>query len=556
MRMSGQTKPSRLWIWAALLFAGTFAVFCPALNFDFVGIDDPTFVSANPHVLGGLSAADVKWAFQLGQGDYWHPLAWLSLMLDVTLFGPGPRGLHFTNIILHSANAALLFWLLATSTGRLGRSAVVAALFAWHPLRIESVAWITERKDVLSVFFFLLALIAYAAYARNRAPAPQAARTGSRWGAYFASLLFFVLGLMSKAMIVTLPCVMLLADYWPLRRIDPATWNRRPVVPGQLLLEKTPFFVLAAGSAALTYWGQHVVGNVTPLGGFAPLMRLQNACIAYTRYLRQTFWPANLSMWYPHPGTWPSGSVVAAALLLALISAAALVAARRRPYLFVGWCWFAGTLLPVAGLTKGWFQFMADRFTYIPSIGLFLALVWSAAELLPAQRNRAACLFVTAVAAMAACASATRAQIGVWANSEALFRHALAATPDNWLAESGLALALKRKGEFEEALAHYEKSLRIEPNYEDTLNNCGSLLLTLGRVDEAIDKFQAAAQLDPRNPSPHNNLGVAFYRQGRLDDAISQLQQALALKPDDSKARSNLVALIEERTAQTNAAPR
>ena len=551
-------EPRTVWLWSGLLLAGTLVVFFPALQCGFVGIDDPNFVVANRHVLAGITWGGAKWAFQPGQGDYWHPLTWLSLMLDDALFGPGPQGFHLTNILLHAVNVVLLFQCLARWTGAVGCSLMVAALFAVHPLRVESVAWISERKDVLSTLFWFSSLLAYGWYTGKKSRigsqgADEASgNAGRRKAGYALALLFFVLGLMSKAMIVTLPLVLLLLDWWPLRRFDAATVKKRPSVLGPLIVEKLPFFVLAAISATVTYWGQHWGAKLELFPGFTPVMRVENAFIAYSSYLGKTFWPAKLAVWYPHPGHWPALRLAGGILLLAGISAVAWRARRRRPYFPAGWLWFVITLVPVIGLTKGWFQYEADRFTYIPLTGIFVALAWGTADLSAKWREQKRILPIMGLAVLVPCVALTRTQLGYWIDSETLFRHTAAVTVNNRFAQSSLALALQNKGLYDEAFEHYDIALGLPPDDFDTRNNYGVLLMKVGQLDDAIRQFERAARLNPHWADPHNNLGVAFYREGRLDDAIAQFQQALALNPDDFGTRSNLLAVIERKKAETN----
>ena len=375
------------WLLALLLGLVTLALYWPATSFAFIDYDDPTFVTANAQVQAGLNWAGVKWAFGLTGGDYWHPLTWLSLMLDASLFGQQAGGFHFTNVALHAANAVLLFLLLRRLTGAMWRSVVVAALFALHPLRVESVAWVAERKDVLSGCFGLLSLLCYAHYAaRGQRSEIRDQRSGVGGpGALFPlpSSIFYLLslgclacGLMSKAMLVTWPLVMLLLDYWPLRRLSFASLHHSTTSGLRLIWEKVPFFVLSGMSCVITYWTERAMKGSAALVESPALLRLENALVACARYLGKTFWPENLAVPYPHPGHWSwlevGGSVVAVVGLCVVV----LWLRRRWPCLLVGWCWFLGTLIPVIGLTQGWGNFMTDRFTYVPSVGVLLLVVW------------------------------------------------------------------------------------------------------------------------------------------------------------------------------------
>jgi len=612
------------WLIAALLGLVTLALYWPATGLDFINFDDPGFVTENAHVQGGLSWEGVKWAFQLNQGDYWHPLTWLSLMLDMSLFGQKAAGFHFTNVALHAANGVLLFLLLRMLTGALWRSLLVAALFAAHPLRVESVAWVTERKDVLSGCFGLLALICYACYAERRMQNAecrmQNAKSGSQQPAppltfhvsrftfhvslfYLLSLFFLACGLMSKAMLVTWPFVMLLLDYWPLKRMqnaesgDPPPPSRftfhasRPtfhvsrfthlLLP--LLFEKIPFFVLSGISCVLTYWTE--VGKPTPGIEASPaLLRLQNALVAYTCYLGKTFWPVNLAVPYVNPGHWSWLEVGGSVLVVVGVCLAAFWLGRRRPCLLVGWCWFFGTLIPVIGLTKGWGSFMADRFTYLPSIGLLILTVWGAYELiqgkaaggvereereerqergsvghalarstLHAPRSTLILLWVAGGAAILCCLALTRQQLGHWQDSEALFRHTLQVTKDNVIAHNDLGNALLKQGQFDEAIRQYREALRLKANYAEAYYNLGVAFEQTAQTDEAIRHYQEAIRLNPEYADARNNLGIILYQQGRTGEAIYQFQEAVRLKPDHAQIHNNLARALDIN-AQTNKA--
>ena len=602
-----------LWLLAVLLGLVTLALYWPATGLDFINFDDPGFVTENAHVQGGLSWEGVKWAFQLNQGDYWHPLTWLSLMLDMSLFGQKAAGFHFTNVALHAANGVLLFLLLRMLTGALWRSLLVAALFAAHPLRVESVAWVTERKDVLSGCFGLLALICYACYAERRMQNAecrmQNAKSGSQQPAppltfhvsrftfhvslfYLLSLFFLACGLMSKAMLVTWPFVMLLLDYWPLKRMqnaesgDPPPPSRftfhasRPtfhvsrfthhLLP--LLYEKIPFFVLSGISCVVTYLTESGRQGAVGAGGSPALLRAENALVAYARYLGQTFWPVNLALPYVNPGHWSWLEVGGSVLLMVGVWLAVLWLGRRRPYLLVGWCWFLGTMIPVVGLTKGWGTFMADRFTYVPSIGLLLLAVWGAYELiqgkaaggvereergsvghalarstLHAPRFTLILLWLAGGAAIVCCLALTRHQLGYWQDSETLFRHALLVTENNVVAHNNLGDLLEKKDRVDEAIRHYQEALRLEPDYADAHNNFGNALLKKGQVDEAIGHYQEALRLNPAGALAHYNFGAALVQKGQIDEAIRQYHEALRLEPEYADAHNNLGEALDQK---------
>ena len=549
-----------------LLTAAVLAVFWRALDCDFVNYDDPAYVTSNPEVQHGLTRQSFLWAWRSVAASNWHPLTWLSHMADVDLYGLNPRGHHLTNLLLHAANAVLLFLVLRSLTGAIGRSAMVAALFALHPLRVESVVWISERKDVLSTLFWMLTVWMYACYARRRNPAGRRGQP-----AYVLALLFFMLGLMAKPMLVTLPFVLLLLDYWPLRRLDP---GRMRQTIGPLLLEKIPFFLLAIASSAVTFVVQRRGGAVSPMAALPPGARVCNAFISYARYLGKTFWPGHLSVLYPLPRHWPDWEVAGAIILLTIISGWVVWRAVRQPCLIVGWLWFAGMLVPAIGLVQVGIQSMADRYGYVPLVGVFIMVVWGACEGLGSSAAGRWVLGAAGALALAACAVLTPRQIGYWANSESLFEHAVAVTDDNYLAYNNIGFYLSNRGETAESMKYYQSSLRINPNYEEAHNNLGfalaglgsnqeaiveyikalsiksdlteahnnlgNALAAVGRNDEAIHEYLAALKENPRHAQAHNNYGIALATHGKLNEAIAQFKMAIRDKEDYASAHSNL----------------
>jgi tetratricopeptide (TPR) repeat protein len=526
---------------AVLLSGAALAVFGPAVNYEFVNYDDSVYVTENDHVKGGLTRENVAWAFTTFDASNWHPLTWLSLQLDATLFGPGPRGFHATNVALHAANAALLFLTLRSLTGAFWRSALVAALFALHPLRAESVAWVAERKDVLSSFFGLLALWAYAGYAR----APSAGR-------YLGVALPFALGLLAKPMLVTLPFVLLLLDYWPLGRTpfgrppEPHAEGPAPVAVPRLLLEKVPLFLLVAASCAATLAAQAHGGAVKPLEAYPFTARVGNALVAYAEYQRLAAWPAGLAPHYPHPGAGLEASrVVTAGLLLAALTGLAAWQARRRPYLLVGWLWYLGTLVPVVGLVQVGNQAYADRYTYLPLVGVALAAVWGAADLLAAARAPRWAVGVAAGAVVAGYAAACWRQAAYWHDSVALWERAARVAPSD-LAAQQLCLALgKRRGPLEDDRRRLEELVRLRPEYGPAHNQLGATLLRLDRPAEALAQYREAARLEPGSPIVHVNLGGLLLRLGRTGEALAEFHEALRLggglsRPELARVRYNL----------------
>ncbi|MGA3163374.1 MAG: tetratricopeptide repeat protein [Verrucomicrobiota bacterium] len=528
------------------LAAVTLAVYWPVTGFEFINYDDNDYFYSNVHVLGGLTLKNVLWAFRVGDFRFFHPLTWLSLMLDMDLSGKGAGGPHFTNLLLHTANAVLLFLLLRRLTGAHWRSAVVAGLFALHPLRVESVAWIAERKDVLSAFFGLLSLIFYARYVSESKVQSPKSKTF-----YGLALFFFALGLLSKPMLVTWPFVMLLLDYWPLGRVSsgvaddesasfaPFSFLLSPALR-RLVWEKIPFFMLSLMACALTFLLHEKNEGIVSLVEFPLGARIENAFVSYARYLGQTFWPMKLAVSYPLSEHWPWMQVVLAVVLVMGLSLAAVWLGRRRPYVFVGWFWFLGTLVPVIGLAQAGYQAMADRFTYIPLIGVFLVLVWGASEAFGHWRTPKTAIIGMAVLMLTACAFRTRDQLHYWQNSETLFRHALAVTENNYVAYYNLGNALVARRQLDEAQDNFRNALQIRPDYAEPHNNLGIILVMRGNLEEAIQHFHEALRFRPNYADAHLNLGFALVSQGKFDEAIQQYLEVLRLSPDNAYAHLNL----------------
>ncbi|MGO9476350.1 MAG: tetratricopeptide repeat protein, partial [Limisphaerales bacterium] len=553
--LSGNPDPARScrampFFLCLLLVAVTLAVYWPVIHCESLNYDDPDYFTSNVHVQAGLTLPGVIWAFTTGHASNWHPLTWLSLMLDVDLFGKGPAGPHFTNLLFHLANTVLLFLLLRQMTSAPWRSAMVAALFALHPVHVESVAWISERKDVLSAFFGLLALWFYAGYARRVAgdqwPAfapPDSSpvtRHPSRF--YWLALVFFACGLMSKPMLVTLPFVMLLLDWWPLQRVTGDQWQ----VPGILRLfrEKWPFFVLSAISCGVTFIVQQAGGAVTPLARVPLAERLGNVFVSYARYLELTFRPEPLAVIYPYPGHWSIRLVLCSAALFMGLGIVAVCWRRKHPFATVGWFWFAGMLVPVIGLVQVGVQAMADRYTYLPLTGLFILLVWGVGAIGRVLKVPNPPMFFLAVIILAACAWRTRGQLGYWRDNETLFRHTIAVTKENYVALNNLGSSLSRQGRLGEATNYYLESLRINPDNPDVLYNWGNAMTRLGRLDEAIGSYRHALQIDPKRDDALNNLGFALAAQKQFADAIECFEAALKLNPDYADAHNNLGTVL------------
>jgi tetratricopeptide (TPR) repeat protein len=510
-----------------LLLLATLAAYRGLGSNGFVFFDDDLFVTANPHVQKGLQGESIAWAFTTTHASNWHPLTWLSHMLDVQLFGLDPGKHHRSNLLLHALNALLLLLVLHRLTGALWRSALVAALFALHPLHVESVAWIAERKDLLSTLFWLLTLAAWLAFVRSRRAAP-----------YLLAVLLYALGLMAKPMLVTLPFTLLLLDYWPLGRL-PVPLRGQAATLRRLLLEKAPLFALSAASCVVTFHAQRAGGAVATLEHISLGDRIANAVWAYGAYLAKTLWPADLAVFYPlPPGGHPAGEVALAVLLLLGLSAGALRLAGRAPYLLTGWLWTLGTLVPVIGLVQVGSQAMADRYTYVPLIGIFLAAAWGLDALVaghPAARGAAA---LAAVGALAAMFAATRQQTAYWKDTETLFGRAVAVTSGNWLAHDfiGLSLAFSGQDRMEEAIRHFEEAIGIDPRHPGVHNNLAMALRESGRLDEAVAHYQEALRLRPDAPVPLKNLGTTLLQMGRHSEAVDALARSVRLAPDDSDA--------------------
>jgi tetratricopeptide (TPR) repeat protein len=521
---------------ACLLAAVVLAVYCRVGSYGFVAFDDPTHVTANVHVLKGLTAGGVSWAFRTADAGYWQPLTWLSHMAVVSLFGTDAGWHHWTNVLFHAANAVLLFLMLRTATGATWRSAFAAALFAAHPLHVESVAWVTERKDVLAGCFWMLAMLAWCRYAR---------RPGG-WR-YLAVVVLLALALMSKPMAVTLPFVLLLFDVWPLGRttlLPPASGSPAPSPPvpvSRLLLEKVPLAALSLLFAAATLWVQ--LG--TEVGGkgeaYPMALRLSNAALAYVKYLANAAWPSRLSVFYPHPGsiheTIPAWQAAGAALLLVLFTWLAFRARKERPWLPVGWLWYLGTLVPALGLVGvSGLPAMADRYTYVPLIGVYIAIAWSAPRLLPATRWRKAVSWAAGGGVVAAVAVVSHVQAGVWRDNYTLASHAVAVTENCWSAWNGLGVSWVAANRFDRAIACFREALRIKPDYAEAWYNLGNAYVKAGDSAAAVTAYGEALRFHPRFAFAWVNRGVAFGNLGDHANAIASYREALRLTPADAEA--------------------
>jgi tetratricopeptide (TPR) repeat protein len=533
--MKDERADTKFFLFACLALAlGTLALYWPVTGYPFINFDDSEYITENPVTQAGLTWHGLVWAFNGIHVGNWHPASWLSHMIDCQLFGTDAGGHHLVNVLFHIANTLLLFAFLRSATGFEWRSAFVAALFAWHPLHVESVAWIAERKDVLSAFFWLLTIIAYAQYVElSKVQSPKSKVF------YALALVFCALALLSKPMAVTLPFTLLLVDVWPLRRISNFKFqisNYRG-----LLVEKTPFFLLALALCAVTFLAQRGAGAVSPMEWSS---RLGNVPVAYLRYLGKTFWPENLSLVYPYVYHWPAAAIAGSVLLLAWVSALALVLLRRRPWLAAGWFWFLGTLVPVIGFVQVGAQSMADRYFYIPSVGLFVVLVWGAAELCAARPKGKLILAIAGGGALLGCVLTASLQIIYWQNSASVFLHALDVTQNNYVADNALGKVFEMNGDYGRARVLYEEAVRIEPRYAISQYNLGLCLIGFGQRDQAFEHLVAATRLDPGNAGAQFNLGVFFQQNRRWADAARCFEATLRLQPDLAAAKKELADLL------------
>ena len=523
-------KTNRRWvivcvcIFLALL---TWIVFGQTLWHDFINYDDPRYVYQNTKITSGLNIAGIAWAFTHIHSENWHPLTTITHMLDCSLYGLKAGGHHFTNVLLHTVAVVLLFLVLQQMTGALWKSAFVAAVFAIHPLHVESVAWVAERKDVLSSVFFMVTLLAYVHYAR----AP------STWR-YLMVAFVFALGLMSKPMLVTVPFVLLLLDYWPLGRIT----DRRSH-PGHqllsLLVEKIPLIALSVISSVVTFVVQR--GAIGWTEQLPMLARVNNALVSYVIYVRQMVWPTNLAVFYPHPENRLSPWEISLALAVLIgMTVAAVILRKKAPYFITGWFWYLGMLVPVIGLVQVGWQGHADRYTYLPQIGLYIAGTWAFADLTASWRRGRVLLSAAALLVVAALGYTASIQTSHWRNSETLFTHALAVTKHNDVAENNLGIIFLQNGKLDDAISRLQAAIDLRPENGPSHNNLAKALLQKGRVAEAMVHYRKFLEIEPENVEARNILGTALIQQGRIREAIEQWQDALAIEPENGNAASNL----------------
>ena len=518
----------------------TLALYNPVNRHPFVNYDDDRYITENLHVHNGLTWRTITWAFTATEQGNWHPLTWLSHALDYQLFHQNPAGHHFTSLLIHAANAVLLFLFLMYATRRLGPSLFVAALFALHPINVESVAWVAERKNVLCTFFFFATLIAYCWYARQ----PD-------WRRYLVFAGLFVLGLMSKPMVITLPFVLLLLDYWPLGRIRGGRADATAAPLSKLVVEKLPLIALSAASAVITMQAQRAGGAMRSTAQFSLAVRLENAVMAYAMYLWKMIWPSHLSPIYPHPGDSLAGWQVGTSALVLLAMTAVALKFRARRYLLTGWLWFLGTLVPVIGLVQVGDQAMADRYAYIPLVGIFIMIAWRIADLADSKQIGLVVRVIPAACVLLALSFATNRQLGYWSSNYDLWTHAVAVTGRNFIAQDNLGGALLWLGKTDEAYLHFQAAAEINPLDPMSRSNLGAYLQEHGHMAEAIEKYNRVITLtsDPGLlAATYANLGAAYRKLGEDEKARTSYDQALQLNPNQYNVYLGLGELLEKQS--------
>lgn len=529
-----------------LLAVSIIAVYWQVREFEFISFDDYMYIRDNPHIRQGLTFENIKWAFTALYAANWHPLTWLSHMADAEFFGLNPGMHHFTNVVLHVLNTLLLFYFFRKTTGAVWKSAAVAALFALHPLHVESVAWVAERKDVLSTLFWMLTMVGYAWYVRQRTP-----------GRYILVASCYVLGLMSKPMLVTLPLILLLLDFWPLERpeiVKPRDRTAPGRMPGirlsglpVLVLEKVPLLVLAAGASVSTIIAQKGGGAMSTFDLIPLHIRIENAITSYVAYLAKAAWPIDLAVFYPYPGSFSLFAVIGSLLLLTAATTGALYVAGKFPFLLTGWLWYLGTLFPVIGIVQVGSQSMADRYTYIPLVGIFILAVWGLERMFDRRKWGIRMLTGISCSAIALLMWSAWLQTGYWKDNITLFSHAAEVVERNFLAHNSLGAAFFDQGNIDAALHHYREALRINPRYTNAHNNLGAALASQGKYEDAITHYRTALEIDPSYTGAHYNIGLALSATGRADEAAQEYVNALKLDPGHAKAHNNLGIELESR---------
>jgi len=524
----------------------TLLVYLKSADNGFLSFDDSDYITGNPPVASGITGNNIMWAFTTTHSANWHPLTWLSHMTDVQLYGMNPRGHHLTNIIIHALSSTLLFLLFFRLTSALWQSFFVAALFALHPLHVESVAWAAERKDVLSALFLFLTLFAYAGFVKEK-----------KTTCYLLTLLLFALGLMSKPMLVTVPLMMMLMDYWPLKRYQQ---NGSALTAQQLsgrvtalAREKIPFFLCSLLSAIITIYAQGTGGAITNMQTMPPGFRLENSLIAYATYLGKTVWPHNLAVLYPIPASYPLWQVSGAVVTVLILTALSLRVVRRYPYIPAGWFWYLFTLLPVIGLIQVGNQSMADRYTYIPHIGIFIIIAWGFSDLTERVRYRKAITALLASAVLIVSSLLTWQQIGYWKDDFSLYSHTLQVTEGNYVINTNLGTVYQRAGDLDAAIGEYRTAIEIKPDFFNAHYNLGVALATRGDLDAAIREYKTALEIQANDPDAHASLGSALARKGDIHSAMMEFQEAVRLKPESDKT-CNLAGIALASNGELDAA--
>lgn len=552
---NGKGKNSQIAVLVGILLVlAVAAVYWQTLTFGLTNYDDNLYITENPHVQAGLTADGVRWAFTTGYECFYQPMVWVSYMLDKQIHGQNAGGYHVTNVLLHAVSALLLFWLLFRMSGYVWRSGFVAALFAIHPLHVESVAWVAERKDVLSGLFWMLACLAYVQYTER----PRLAR-------YVLLTLLYTLGLMAKPMLVTLPIALLMLDYWPLRRFERLAGEGKGSAYAWrvLIREKTPLIVLTGAFSIVAFVLERTGGAVSSLQQVPMGVRLSNAAVSYVQYVIQMFWPTRLAAMYPHPrNTLPLWQVVASWAALGTLSLLIFIRRQLPKYILVGWAWFLVTMLPVIGLIPIGAHARADRFTYIPLIGLFIIIAWGLPDLLSTRHDgkrkdgstvKTTVLSLAAVVSIGVLIVLSRVQAGYWKNGITLFEHALDVTSDNYVAENQIGSELHMRGDRTGAISHYQAALRINPRYVGAQANLATALLETGRVREAIPMYAELLKATPSDSVTRVNLGRALQQEGRLDAAMRMYKEAMRITPDYTPAYGNLGNAYMSRKEYANA---
>jgi tetratricopeptide (TPR) repeat protein len=516
---------------SALIFLLTCLLYYRTLHYGFVNFDDNVYVTQNPHVLEGLSVKNAIWAFLTFHADFWHPLTWLSLQLDATIFGTGPAGFHFTNFLIHAFNSALLFHILHKMSGKIWQSCFVALIFSCHPLHVESVAWISERKDVLSGFFWMTTIAAYMKYTEKKS-----------LFSYGVVLFFFFLGLMSKPMIVTLPCALLLLDYWPLKRAD--SFFSKPAL--DIFVEKIPLFILTGIASIFAVMVKKQGTSIESLQAYPLCERIAHSFISYCTYISKLFWPSNLTVYYPYEKPFSFIYISLSIIFISAITLIAVMASRKAPYFFVGWFWFIGTLVPVIGIVKFSAFGVADRFMYIPMIGILIIIAWGMPHVLIRFGRRNSALSVGSLAAVLLLFCVSWHQIGFWENSITLFEHCLKHTKNNFLIHNNLGNSFAERGEFDEAVHHYNEALKIRQGYSPAHHNLGNLYYSLKKYGQAIENYNLAAQTDPNNFIAYHNLGGIYLERGEISKSKAMYVKTLEINSSYVPARRNLRLLLSK----------